>query len=377
MRLVIACYLLLLLVLPAAVLGADGECKKDGTCASYVIGSPDILFIEAARMVPKEGACTRCLQPFSGEHLVSPDGTVNLGSHGKVNVAGCTVKEAAQAINKHLGKNLENPQVTVTVFAFGAEDTTVAKKEACCDKTACKTAGCQGTKAQCSKGECCESGNCNKIEAAVTLVANACAKKACKGTACSKSKAKTEERLGIAGACAKSCPGACAKKTATACNKSQCPSATACAKSECPSACSKAAVAAAECSKSSCEAIAAKSDCLVWTKRADGKTCVIKVARTKKCQCTTAACPECVCEKCCCSPEAMAEKIEHLTKAYKHLAAAGCQETATQVLAEAHSLQRELLAAKVEELARLKVEVAKLHAKAAATAKAPAETQSK
>lgn len=61
------------------------------------------------------------MQPITGEHLVGPDGTVNLGSYGSVYVAGMTVEEATAAINQHLSDYLDNPQVSLSVFAYNSK----------------------------------------------------------------------------------------------------------------------------------------------------------------------------------------------------------------------------------------------------------------
>jgi polysaccharide export outer membrane protein len=61
------------------------------------------------------------MQPVTGEHLVSPDGTVNLGTYGLVYVAGMTLPEAKQAIESHLAQYLDQPQVSVSVFAYNSK----------------------------------------------------------------------------------------------------------------------------------------------------------------------------------------------------------------------------------------------------------------
>ncbi|MEX0978304.1 MAG: M56 family metallopeptidase [Pirellulales bacterium] len=61
------------------------------------------------------------LQPITGEHLVGPDGTVNLGSYGRVNVAGMTLDQAKAAIDDHLARSLDNPDVSVSVFAYNSK----------------------------------------------------------------------------------------------------------------------------------------------------------------------------------------------------------------------------------------------------------------
>lgn len=61
------------------------------------------------------------LQPISGEHLVAPDGRVNLGTYGSVDVAGLTLEEAKAALEAHLSKYLDEPEVSVTVFAYNSK----------------------------------------------------------------------------------------------------------------------------------------------------------------------------------------------------------------------------------------------------------------
>jgi protein involved in polysaccharide export with SLBB domain len=60
-------------------------------------------------------------QPVTGEHLVAPDGTVNLGTYGQAYVAGLTLAEAKQAIDAELAKSLDNPDVSVSVFAYNSK----------------------------------------------------------------------------------------------------------------------------------------------------------------------------------------------------------------------------------------------------------------
>jgi polysaccharide export outer membrane protein len=59
-------------------------------------------------------------QPINGEHLVSPDGTVNLGTYGTVFVAGMTLDEAKRAVEEHLVDFLESPQVSISVFSYNS-----------------------------------------------------------------------------------------------------------------------------------------------------------------------------------------------------------------------------------------------------------------
>ncbi len=61
------------------------------------------------------------LQPIAGEHLVTPDGHVNLGTYGLVSVVGLTIPEAKAAIEKHLEKYLQDPEVSVDVWAYNSK----------------------------------------------------------------------------------------------------------------------------------------------------------------------------------------------------------------------------------------------------------------
>jgi len=60
-------------------------------------------------------------QQISGEHLVGPDGTINLGTYGSVFVTGLTLEEAKKKIEKHLGKFLDAPLVSVDVFSYNSK----------------------------------------------------------------------------------------------------------------------------------------------------------------------------------------------------------------------------------------------------------------
>ncbi|MFZ5831620.1 MAG: polysaccharide biosynthesis/export family protein [Planctomycetota bacterium] len=60
-------------------------------------------------------------QYIAGEHLVGPDGTVNLGTYGTVCVVGLTLVQAKAAIEAHLTQYLEDPEVAVDVFAYNSK----------------------------------------------------------------------------------------------------------------------------------------------------------------------------------------------------------------------------------------------------------------
>ena len=52
---------------------------------------------------------TSAQQEIAGEHLVAPDGKVNLGTYGRVRVVGMTIEEARAAVQSHLSLYLDNP----------------------------------------------------------------------------------------------------------------------------------------------------------------------------------------------------------------------------------------------------------------------------
>jgi polysaccharide export outer membrane protein len=60
-------------------------------------------------------------QQVAGEHLVGPDGTINLGTYGSVYVTGMTINEAKTAIEKHLSQYLDAPLVSVDVFSYNSK----------------------------------------------------------------------------------------------------------------------------------------------------------------------------------------------------------------------------------------------------------------
>ena len=60
-------------------------------------------------------------QQITGEHLVGPDGTVNLGTYGSVFVSGMTLAQAKAAIEEHLAQFLDEPEVSVDVFSYNSK----------------------------------------------------------------------------------------------------------------------------------------------------------------------------------------------------------------------------------------------------------------
>lgn len=79
------------------------------TLPPYVIGSPDVLLIDVLTE-PREALGPGVVlspQPIGGQHLVRPDGTVNLGVYGALSVAGLTTDQAQLAVRRHVYQKLK------------------------------------------------------------------------------------------------------------------------------------------------------------------------------------------------------------------------------------------------------------------------------
>ncbi len=61
-------------------------------------------------------------QQIAGQHLVTQDGTISLGSYGSVVVVGQTLQEAKGSIERFLAKDLEEPEVSVEVFSYNSKN---------------------------------------------------------------------------------------------------------------------------------------------------------------------------------------------------------------------------------------------------------------
>lgn len=95
----------------------------------YTIEPPDILLINAIKVVPKppyviepfDGLLIRAAgalpdQPIADAFFVDPEGMIDLGpSYGKVKVVGLTIDGAKDAIRKQLSEVLEEPEVSVSL----------------------------------------------------------------------------------------------------------------------------------------------------------------------------------------------------------------------------------------------------------------------
>jgi protein involved in polysaccharide export with SLBB domain len=63
----------------------------------------------------------RIMQQTRGNHLVRPDGTIGLGTYGCVYVAGLTIGEVKCKIEEHLRQWVQDPQVSVDIFAYNSK----------------------------------------------------------------------------------------------------------------------------------------------------------------------------------------------------------------------------------------------------------------
>jgi polysaccharide export outer membrane protein len=79
----------------------------------YHLKALDVLAIQATGTLPDA--------PIAGPYVIEPGGTVNLGPpYGLVKVSGLTVEHAQEAINVHLEKYLKDPIATVALAQLGA-----------------------------------------------------------------------------------------------------------------------------------------------------------------------------------------------------------------------------------------------------------------
>ena len=87
--------------------------KRLGTILKPPPGKAGVVTVSLAQ--------SRGRQQIRGEHLVRPDGTVSLGTYGKVRVTGLTLDEAKQAIEEQLAEYLVKPEVTVDVVGYNSK----------------------------------------------------------------------------------------------------------------------------------------------------------------------------------------------------------------------------------------------------------------
>jgi polysaccharide export outer membrane protein len=109
------------------------ELKKTNM-PEYLIEPPDLLLIDAVRLIPKSPYHLQPLDslliradgvlvtdPIEAIYYIETDGNVNLGfAYGMVQVAGLSIQDAQKAILKRLEEVVKTPKVTVSLAASGA-----------------------------------------------------------------------------------------------------------------------------------------------------------------------------------------------------------------------------------------------------------------
>ena len=60
-------------------------------------------------------------QLITGDHLIRPDGTVSLGVYGNVFVAGMTLDEIKAALEEYLAQSIHQPEVSVDVLSYNSK----------------------------------------------------------------------------------------------------------------------------------------------------------------------------------------------------------------------------------------------------------------
>ena len=88
---------------------AEDEIRKE---LSRILSDVDV----SVSLLQSAGA-----QAVTGQHLVGPDGRVNLGTYGSVFLAGMTLEQARDAVELQLSKKLDNPEVFVDVLAYNSK----------------------------------------------------------------------------------------------------------------------------------------------------------------------------------------------------------------------------------------------------------------
>ena len=107
----------------------------------YIIEPPDILLVDALRVIPKspfkiapldmlqvEVEGTLLDQPIRAIYLIEPGGMLNLGpTYGKAKVSGLSLEEATEAVTKHLRRILDAPQVSIGLYEAGGQQQVVGE----------------------------------------------------------------------------------------------------------------------------------------------------------------------------------------------------------------------------------------------------------
>jgi len=62
------------------------------------------------------------IEQIANQHMIGPDGYITLGSYGRVYINGLTIPECREAIEFHLSKALEHPQIAVDMYSYNSKD---------------------------------------------------------------------------------------------------------------------------------------------------------------------------------------------------------------------------------------------------------------
>ncbi|MDC0935529.1 polysaccharide biosynthesis/export family protein [Pirellulales bacterium] len=82
---------------------------------TYTVEPPDVLLIEIT-----DGSSQKSpLQ--SKQHLVGPDGNINLGTYGQVYVAGKTLREVQDAVAVAVAEDVSSPKVVADVLVYNSK----------------------------------------------------------------------------------------------------------------------------------------------------------------------------------------------------------------------------------------------------------------
>lgn len=97
---------------PVAGLSLDEAQEAIAKQLSRIIPSPQV----SVSLLQASG-----VQQVAGEHLIGPDGFINLGIYGSVYVAGMTVDEARVTIETKLADYMDQPKVSVDVLIYNSK----------------------------------------------------------------------------------------------------------------------------------------------------------------------------------------------------------------------------------------------------------------
>jgi polysaccharide export outer membrane protein len=102
----------------------DGQVPRElgkTTLPPYVVEPPDILLVEVTQTVNES---VKAEQFIRGQHLIRPDGTINLGIYGSVQVNGMSLEQVREAVFKRLEERkikLQLKDVNVDVLAYNSK----------------------------------------------------------------------------------------------------------------------------------------------------------------------------------------------------------------------------------------------------------------